>query len=402
MDMCPAVSPGAAFISSMTAFIDCQAQVLGSAGWAALAGPSSTLTAVLTGFLTIMIALIGYNLLLGHQLTVRSGTLTFVKIGAVFAFATSWPAYRTVVYDVVTAGPSQLVGEIGPRTAIAGSDGTLLQRLDLANQAMAELAIVGPSSPPSDVAAQTAPPPFGGFDTFALGGSRILFELSSIAGLGIVRVIDGLMLAIGPFFIAFLMFENTRSLFEGWVRVVGGAALAALGVAITLGLELALLETWLRDVLARRMAGEALPMVPTELFVITSLFSILVVAAICASARAASAFRLAPLLKILPVRLERNTTHTAAAAMQNPGAEKSTNIQRSRAAAVAGAVASINRRELREIALGKPSTSSASSPTTAFASANDPTAAVVRLGRSFTRRPNSRASARAARRDAGA
>src|SRR5206468_8071792 len=105
MGNCPVVPPGAGFVSSMTSYLDCQAQVLGSGGWSALAMPGSTLSIVLTGFLTIFIALIGYNLLLGHAMTVRSGTLAFVKIGAVFALATSWPAYRTLVYDLVIDGP---------------------------------------------------------------------------------------------------------------------------------------------------------------------------------------------------------------------------------------------------------------------------------------------------------
>jgi type IV secretion system protein VirB6 len=83
---------GAGFISSVTGYVDCQAQVLGSGAWAALSAPGSTLMVVLTGFLTIFIALIGYNLLLGMTMTVRSVTLAFVKIGAVFALATSWPA----------------------------------------------------------------------------------------------------------------------------------------------------------------------------------------------------------------------------------------------------------------------------------------------------------------------
>src|SRR3954470_24608448 len=108
MQVCQAIPPGAGFISSMTAYIYCQAQVLGLGAWAALAAPGSTLAVVLTGFLTIFIALIGYNLLLGQGPTVRSGTLAFVKIGAVLALATSWPAYRTLVYDLVIDGPAQL------------------------------------------------------------------------------------------------------------------------------------------------------------------------------------------------------------------------------------------------------------------------------------------------------
>ena len=70
-----------------------------------------------------------------------------------------------------------------------------------------------------------------------------------------MRLVAGLLLALGPFFIAFLLFDGTRGLFEGWLRVLGGAALGALGTAIVLGVELALLEPWLADLLACRLAG---------------------------------------------------------------------------------------------------------------------------------------------------
>lgn len=104
MDACSALPQSAGFVSSMAGFIDCQAQLLGSGAWSALATPGSTLQLVLTGFLTIFIALMGYNLLLGTVFTIRDGTLAALKIGAVFALATSWPAYRTLVYDLVTDG----------------------------------------------------------------------------------------------------------------------------------------------------------------------------------------------------------------------------------------------------------------------------------------------------------
>src|SRR2546430_12382695 len=182
-DVCTAAPQGAGFVSSIMSYIDCQAQVLGAGGWAAFAAPGSVLSVVLTGFLTIFIALIGYNLLLGMSMTVRDGTLAFVKIGAVFALATSWTAYRTLVYDVVIDGPAQLVAEIGPQAGVIGSDGTLLQRLDLTDQALAQLAVLGPGNPPPNANSQVPPPPFIGFDALVLGGSRILFLLTAIGGL---------------------------------------------------------------------------------------------------------------------------------------------------------------------------------------------------------------------------
>lgn len=404
MDLCPAIPPGAGFIGSMTGYIDCQAQMLGSGAWAALAAPGSTLQLVLTGFLTITIALIGYNLLLGRSLSVREGTLAFVKIGAVFALATSWPAYRTLVYDLVTDGPSQLVAEIGPAAGAIGADGTLTQRLDGVDAAMSQLAVLGTGPLPPEAqdsrGVYVAPPPFTGFNAFALGGSRILFELTALGGLGIVRIISGLMLALGPFFIAFLMFESTRSLFEGWVRVLAGAALAAVGVPLALGLELTLVEPWLSNVLARRMADEALPTVATEMFVITCLFAIIVAATLCGCARVARAFRLAPLLRVIPIAVS-NEAQVVGAVLGNakPVVSNRHQTEGGRAAALASVLVSMNRRE-RAGAVSQ-AFNSGTAARLPVLSSNDLGAARVPVGRSFARRPTARVSALTTRRDLG-
>ena len=398
IDACVAVPQGAGFVSSMTAYIDCQAQILGSGAWTALAAPGSTLAVVLTGFLTIFIALTGYNLLLGTSMTVRDGTLAFVKIGAVFALATSWPAYRTLVYDLVTDGPAQLVGEIGPQAGVVGSDGTLLQRLDLTDHALAQLAILGPGNAPAT--AQVPPPPFGGFDAFALGGSRILFLLTAIAGLATVRVLTGLMLALGPFFIAFLMFDSTRSLFEGWVRVLAGAALATIGVSIALGLELALMEPWLSGILARRMAGEALPTVSIELFVVVTLFTIIVVAALYGCARVARGFRLPWLPRIVPAAAQDRRMAAPVPVANDRTAPGSTAVERSRAAAVANVLVAMNRRETAPPISEARMLFEGSRPS-AEKRDGERGRATVPVGRTFTRRATSRVSPRANRRDAG-
>lgn len=398
MQVCSSLPPGAGFVSSMTNYLDCQAQILGSAGWQALAMPGSSLATLLIGFLTIFVALIGYRLLLGQSYTIRDGTLAFVKIGAVFALATSWPAYRTLVYDLVIDGPSQLVAEIGPPAAISGSDGSLLQRLDGADLALSQLAILGTGN---SIAYQrdVPPPPFGGFDAFALGGSRILYLLTAVAGLAAVRVIAGLALALGPFFIAFLLFDNTRSLFEGWVRVLGAAALAAIGAAVALGLELSVLEPWLSSALARRAAGEALPTISVELFVIVTLFTIIVIAMLFASARLAKGFRLAPILG-MRVKDPSASLATAAGEQARRAPSSVVGIERSRATAMAQLLVTTSRRG--EFA-GAMSPGSGPSAGTAIgsAAASPLEPRTMPVGRSFRRRPGSRISARAAHRDAG-
>jgi len=168
METCQGLPQGAGFVSSLASQLDCQAQTLGSGAYQALLLPGSTLSAVVTGFLTIFVALIGYDLLLGRSLTVREGTLALVKIGVVLTLTTSWPAYRTLVYDLVIQGPGQIVSEIGRPAGIVGSDGTLLQRLDLSDKALSDLALLGPGSSGQSPAGAIPPQHFAGFDSFAL------------------------------------------------------------------------------------------------------------------------------------------------------------------------------------------------------------------------------------------
>lgn len=351
MNACSVPTDSIGLIGSITQFVDCRAEMLTTGAWQAFAAPGSTLTLVLTGFLTIFVALIGYRLLLGEEPSVRTGTLAMVRIGMVFALATSWPVYSSLVYNFVTDGPSQMVRELGSPAALPGADGTLVRRLDLADGALVQLAIAGAGSSamaPRDVSVQ--PPPFAGFNAFALGGSRIIFLLTAVAGLAVVRIVAALLLVLGPFFIAFLLFDGTRSLFEGWVRVLAGAAIAAIGVSVVLGLQLALVEPWLAASLARRAAGEILPSLPTDLLVITLLFAIVMVALIGASVRLAGAFRLAGFGAHISSR-QASVGIRAVASGAQAGHLSAAQKERTRAAALSDGLMTLQRHEIRRAGL---------------------------------------------------
>jgi len=400
MALCPALPSGAGFITSVTASVDCQARILGSGAWAAFASPGSALSATITGLLTIFVALIGYNLLLGGAMTVRGGTVALVKIGVVLTLATSWAAYRTLVYDVVTDAPAQLIATIGPDTRVKGSDGTLVQRLDAADETMAQLAVLGAGNRTND-GAQIPPPPFGGFDAFALGASRIVFELTAVAGLAVFRICAGLMLAVGPFFIAFLLFDATRSLFEGWVRVLFGVAFAGFGVMIVLGLELALVQPWLLRAVALRKAGEDLPMIPAELFVLSSLFTLITLLACWACVRVVSAFRLPFAAPVAPVR--SSVVRSAVTVLPSqwlPPHSQPGGAEPSRAAAVAAALVNSVRRDAASFAVTEQHrTSRAAGGPFLTSAGNHAGPATVSTGRAFRRSTIARSSASAAARD---
>ena len=59
-------------------------------------------------------------------------------------------------------------------------------------------------------------------DILSNGSNRV--HLIGVAGSG-MSGLAGLLLALGPLFAIFLLFEGTRGLFEGWVRGLAGAAL---------------------------------------------------------------------------------------------------------------------------------------------------------------------------------
>lgn len=420
MSACFAPAPGGAFLGGLLGYIDCQAQGVGEGGYRALAAGGSSASIALGVALTLFVALIGYRMILGETPGVREGVVSAVKIGVVLVLATSWPAFRTLAYDVVLRGPAQLAGEIGAPADLPGASGGLVTRLQAVDVGLVELVTLGAGRPP-DVAVTVRPGqtnPDGTQrpaqasvqqlqvprwdpqrDAALLGNGRTLFMTGAVAAFGAVRLIGGLLLALGPLFALFLLFDATRALFWGWVRGLAGVALGAVGTSVVLGVELAVIEPWLATVLATRRAEVAMPSVPGELIVLTLAFALVLLAVLIATARLAYAVSLpgasrqtAPMLAIQTDGVFRPTAASRDAAPAP--------AERSRATAVAEAVATTQRRELAAVppamsggsaAVGERARAAARTTTT---SANQP------LGNSFRRgTARRRVSAGAGRRD---
>jgi len=412
--VCPSPPSDGAFVRRILDFVDCQAQAIGAGGYQALSAPGSTSSLMLTGLLTLFVALIGYRMLFGQTPSVRDGVLALVKVGIVLALATSWNAYRTLIYEVAMHGPAELAGDIGRPAALPGSTGGLVERLAIADREFELLEIEGtgrmiapPAQPgrPGGLPVTTpgaTPEMFPGFDSWALGWSRIAYLTGALGSLALVRLLAGILLALGPLFIAFVLFDSTRGLFEGWLRVLGGAALGALGIAVVLGVELALLEPWLADLLTRRYALQPIPGAAAELFVATLLFTLAALGVLYGSARVALGFRLAPFWRFVPAQV---LTELRALQPRLAGvAHEAAGIPaegRSRATAIVDAVNAARRREE-----GRPALAAAGGPGGEPSRRIHPqgrpqelaTPAAAPLGQSF-RRTTTRVSARAGRRD---
>ena len=419
---CPSLSPDGAFLSGVLSYVDCQAQAIGQGGYQALAAPGSIVAIAMTGMLTIFIALFGYRMLFGQVPDVRDGVVAVVKLGVVLALATSWPAFRTLAYDVTMHGPAELATSIGGAAGLPGSGGGLVARLEGVDNGLAELMILGTGKPPNvdEVVGPTQtltpqqqqaqmqhlqqvaqrPKWDPARDATLLGEARTLYLTGAIGAFASVRVVGGLLLALGPLFAMFLLFDGTRGLFEGWVRGVGGAALGALATSIVLGVELAIMEPWLAAILAERRADIPTPQVPIELLVLTLVFVITLAAALFATTRVARGFKLPPVWRAAPSRMidamRGRETPAALAQTEQPVAPD----QRSRAFAVADAVAASQRREA---ATPPPPPAQIGQRAGIQAVSRDiPVAAAVPLGQSYRRRTRGRVSASAGRRDRNA
>ena len=391
---------GTGLVSRILTYVDCQAQAIGMGGYQALASPNSTLSLIIGALLTIFVALLGYRMLLGWTPGISEGVLAAVKVGIVLTLAFSWPAYRTLVYDVFLKGPAELASEIGRPAAIPGAAGGLAQRLDGADRGFVALAILGPgigAPAPLDGAAvpgaqqQRAP---SVFDPFALGGARVIYLAGAIGALAGLRLVAALMLALGPIFVSFLLFEGTRGLFVGWLRVLAGAALGALGASIVLGVELALLEPWLVELIAWRNAGYSIPGAAAELFVVSIVFALVLAAIVAAAWRATVGLGLPAAWRAVPAQLAgalRDRSSTLEASVES---RMSSASERSRAAAVAEAIGAVQRRELVRLEASAGGSGQSLVPGTGSA---EPTARPP-LGQSG-RRVRARVSASATRRD---
>lgn len=347
--VCDTIPSPESFAPSAIRFLDCQAQLLGAEGYKALAAPGSAASILLTGMVTLLIAFIGYRMLLGHTPTIREGVLTFVKIGLVLVLATSWPAYQILVYNIILHSPAELVSAIGAPTSLPGSGGGLVARIDGVDQALKLLAIDGVGSPPMGpdgrpVIPSVPPPPFLGFDNFALGFARVIFLVSTVASFGIVRIAAALLLALAPLFAAFLLFDGTRGLFEGWLKAILGTALGSLAIAVVIGLELAFIEPWLAGLLTRRAGELDIMGAPAQLLAATIIFAIALMGVVWLTARIAMSLRIPAWMKAAPA--DWSGSRPAGREAMQPMATAHPPIEsRSRAAAIADAVAINQRRE---------------------------------------------------------
>jgi len=303
---CPVPGPDDPLVRSLLGVVDCNVQNLVQTGYGTIFASSGVFASVLTVLLTVYIALVGYQLLLGRsQLNITDFALTAVKLGAVVALATQWGTYQTVVYQALFFGPQQIANVVlhAFRANGNGFSGDLFDGLQ---RAFTDLTAFSPATPPGTPAvAPTAAGPVaagagqlstllnkGGFDSLLLLASAVILLLTSLGVLLAAKIILGILLALGPIFIAMLLFDTTRGIFEGWLRTSLAFAMAPIIVTLMLGVALTLLEPWLEQVETMRDSNTYIPGVAFGVLILVMVFAGVAMGMVGAAAGIAGGFRL--------------------------------------------------------------------------------------------------------------
>lgn len=210
--------------------VDCASTQMTAAAFGSLFAPGGALELALTILLTLYVAFFGVSLMLGRSnLSLRALVPRMVTIGVILAFATSWIAFRSVVWNLFVATPDYLA------TLLTRSDGSatlaFAGKLDVVFQAVQQ-ASAGQEN----------------FDAFSPPGlmwlGAILLLLGTVGILVTARIALALLVALGPIFVVLALFGGTRGLFAGWLKglvmlaltplfaVLGGSLMLELAVPI--------------------------------------------------------------------------------------------------------------------------------------------------------------------------
>ena len=236
---CPDLSlVGEISVSDSIGAMDCHINTAVEVGYDRLFGAGGAFAAILTILLTIYVGLIGYGFLTGRtRLTMTMMSPRIMTMVLVLTFVSVWPAYHAIFYGLLMGGPDEVAA------ALLGQHGSAVmnfaQELDGLFVKFADIArILDPATAQAAAQHTTVQSGITVVNTAALGPRPMavtLFWLSGlcllVSTLGVLiltRLVLYLLLVLGPVFILFALFPQTRGLFNGWIRTALIFAMAPL------------------------------------------------------------------------------------------------------------------------------------------------------------------------------
>src|SRR5262245_35867152 len=187
-------------------------------------------TASLRLMLILYVALFGIFVWYGAlRLTMGQIVKHLFTAAAVFVLASSWGAFATCFYDMLTHGPDALAGALAGGGASASD-----ARGRVFDQGIEASRVVWQQAGLMDL-------------TLALVGAVVFIGTVLMTGAALVLVILAklalaVLLALGPVFIMLYLFSTTRGFFEGWIRQLANFSLLIVLTFGVLALILKIIE----------------------------------------------------------------------------------------------------------------------------------------------------------------
>lgn len=362
---CFPVDADAGVVLRLAANAECAAQAIGANGFQAVIG-GPVAAALLSALVTILVAIIGYRLVLGTAPGFGEGVGRALRLGFVLALVTGWPAFQTLVYDIATDAPEQLAATILPAAGLSPAE-TLPERVQRVYDALRLGANGDPRSGDPQQPAQpggSATPAAGGTPTAALPGNAgqpglgalpqtaSIFAVATVGTISALHLAIGILLAVAPLAILALLFDGTLGLFDGWLRALTGMALAGLAATIVTAMALLPVEQEVVRLQGWRGGGVLAVVDPQALPTLVLATAIAMLVATLAAVRMGGALRFAPGSgdrspandgRISRIASSVATTSLTTSTLTQPAAI----LGRDRAAGVAEALAASVRREQR-------------------------------------------------------
>jgi type IV secretion system protein VirB6 len=274
LEACVPISSETEFLKSGLVYLDCAGRAIGSTGYTALSQPDSTPVRLILSAITLFIAWHGVRMMFGRMPQMGDAVLAVAKIGLVLMLVTSWPAVRILFAAPAFNGPV----EISAQSRLEGS-APIEDRLQQVDNGIVTLTKWGTGR--LDIRAgqtaegQPAAAEFSGIalaDNLALGLGRLCFLIGALLSIGLLKLLVGVMISALPIFAGLMLFEGSRGLFWGWLRMLFALFVASFAIPLILAVEVTLIEPWLARTIADRSAYFAAPSAPTELLAISGAF----------------------------------------------------------------------------------------------------------------------------------
>ena len=155
------------------------------------------------------------------------------------------------------------------------------------------------------------------------------------------KIVLGLLLALGPLFVAFLLFDSTRGIFEGWLRAALGFAFLPMFTSLALVVQLTLVAPHLAALADMVASGK--PNLPAA----TAVLILTLVAAMVSFAGVVGLFIVALGFKLPGATPAADTGSSLATALPGPVLPGNFALLQPRVASVNAASTALDRRDMR-------------------------------------------------------